>query len=75
MGAKKETSPTGCRCLSRRRKEKQGMESDPTYMGCWHFIAPLIPVNSDYGRTVYVKVFQALKEAEEREKKEAEHDA
>lgn len=24
------------------------MSSEITYMDCWHFIAPLIPVNTDY---------------------------
>lgn len=38
-----------------------------TYMDCWHYIAPLIPVSSGtYSTEVYVMVFQALKEAEER---------
>lgn len=23
------------------------MSDKPTYMDCWHFIAPLIPVNTD----------------------------
>ena len=41
--------------------------ADLTYMDCWHYIAPLIPVNSGtYAMDVYVMVFQALKEAEER---------
>lgn len=38
----------------------------PTYMDCWYFIAPLIPVNTDFERDVYVMVFRALKEAENR---------
>lgn len=37
-----------------------------TYMDCWHFIAPLIPVNTDYTMDIYVMVFNALKEAEKR---------
>ena len=41
------------------------MDNEPTYMDCWHFIAPLIPVSTDYSRTVYCMVFRALKEAEE----------
>ena len=42
-----------------------------TYMDCWHFIAPLIPVKVDtYSMDVYVMTFQALKEAEERKKGE-----
>lgn len=40
------------------------MKSDITYIDCWYFIAPLIPVNSDYAQDVYVMVFHALKEAE-----------
>lgn len=37
-----------------------------TYMDCWHFIAPLIPVNTDYTMDIYVMVFNALKEAEKK---------
>lgn len=38
-----------------------------TYMDCWHYIAPLIPVKCDtFAMDVYVMVFRALKEAEER---------
>lgn len=56
------------------------MSDNPTYMDCWHFIAPLIPVNTDYARDVYCMVFKALKDAEEKrvaEKKgrNATHDA
>lgn len=40
------------------------MSNDLTYMDCWYFVAPLIPVNSDYAQDVYVMVFHALKEAE-----------
>ena len=42
------------------------MTDEPTYMDCWHFIAPLIPVNTDYTRGIYCMVFHALKEAEEK---------
>ena len=43
--------------------------ADLTYMDCWHYIAPLIPITSDRMTTeIYVMVFQALKEAEERRK-------
>ena len=41
-----------------------------TYMDCWHFIAPLIPIDNAYSRRVYVTVFHVLKEAEERRVKE-----
>ena len=40
------------------------MNSELTYMDCWHFIAPLIPMNSDHTMDIYVMVFNALKEAE-----------
>lgn len=41
--------------------------SEITYMDCWNYIAPLIPVKADtYSIDVYVMVYQALKEAEER---------
>lgn len=38
----------------------------PTYMDCWYFIAPLLPVSTDFERGVYVMVFSALKEAEKK---------
>lgn len=42
-----------------------------TYMDCWHYIAPLIPVQSGTESVdIYVMVFSALKEAEERRRKE-----
>ncbi len=37
-----------------------------TYMDCWQFIAPLIPVTTDFAQDVYVMTFHALKEAEEK---------
>lgn len=40
--------------------------SKPTYMDCWFFIAPLIPVSTDFESGVYATVFRVLKEAEER---------
>lgn len=42
--------------------------ADLTYMDCWHYIAPLIPVSSETSQKIYVMVFQAMKEAEERRK-------
>lgn len=53
------------------------MKSDITFMDCWHFIAPLIPVNSDHAMDIYVMVFNALKEAEKKriaEKKKAKEE-
>lgn len=57
------------------------MSNDITYMDCWHFIAPLIPVNTDYTMDIYVMVFGALKEAEKKrleekrkKRKEPEHE-
>lgn len=45
--------------------------ADLTYMDCWHYIAPLIPVSSEgIALDIYVMVFQALFEAEERRKKD-----
>lgn len=45
--------------------------ADITYMDCWHYIAPLIPVKVDtYSMDVYVMIFHALKEAEKRREKE-----
>ena len=43
--------------------------ADLTDMDCWHYIAPLIPISNETSQQVYVMVFQALKEAEERRKK------
>ncbi len=42
------------------------MSSELTYMDCWHFIAPLIPVNTDYTMDIYIMVFNALKAAEKK---------
>lgn len=42
------------------------MSDEITYMDCWHFVAPLIAVNTDFGQHIYVMVFHALKEAEEK---------
>lgn len=42
------------------------MSSELTYMDCWNFVAPLIPVSTDFERGVYVMFFRALKEAENR---------
>lgn len=42
-----------------------------TYMDCWHYIAPLIPVTDDpMTHDLYVMTFHALKEADEKEKAE-----
>lgn len=39
----------------------------PTYLDCWHFIAPLIPVTGDeMSRWIYVMTYHALNEAEKR---------
>ena len=42
------------------------MSNELTYMDCWHFVAPLIPVDTDYTMDIYVMVFNALKEAEKK---------
>lgn len=48
---------------------------DITYMDCWHYIAPLIPLKLDtISMDVYVMTFHALKEAEERRVKENQKD-
>ena len=31
------------------------MRNELTYMDCWHFIAPLIPVNTDYTMDIYIE--------------------
>jgi len=57
------------------------MNYKPTYMDCWHFVAPLIPATTDLGQDVYVMVYHALKEAEEKriaeerkKRKESDHE-
>ena len=47
------------------------MDNELTYMDCWHFIAPLIPVSEDNTMDIYVMVFNALREAEKRRIAEA----
>lgn len=47
--------------------------SSLTYMDCWNFIAPLIPVTDDLSADIYVMVFNALKQAEERRKEGGKH--
>lgn len=42
------------------------MSNELTYMDCWHFIAPLIPVDTDYTMDIYIMTFNALKEAEKK---------
>lgn len=45
------------------------MMPDLTYKDCWNYIAPLIPITNDRMTVeIYVMLFQALKEAEERRK-------
>ena len=39
-----------------------------TYMDCWNFIAPLIPIEDDLTMEIYVMTFNALKKAEEQRK-------
>ena len=41
-----------------------------TYMDCWNFVAPLIPVTDDLTMDIYVMTFNALKKAEEQRKEE-----
>ena len=42
------------------------MSDDLTYRDCWNFVAPLIPINTDYTMDIYIMVFHALREAEKR---------
>lgn len=42
------------------------MSSEITYMDCWNFVAPLIPVSTNCTMDIYVMVFNALKEAEKK---------
>lgn len=57
------------------------MSNHITFMDCWHFTAPLIPVNTDYTREIYCMVYTAMKQAEKRrleekrkKRKEPEHE-
>lgn len=57
------------------------MKSDITFMDCWHYVAPLLPVNTDYTREIYCMVYMAMKQAEKRRleekrkvRKELEHE-
>ena len=43
---------------------------DLTYKDCWSSIAPLIPISGETSRKLYEMVFLALKEADERRKKD-----
>lgn len=45
-----------------------------TYMDCWHYIAPLIPVtDAEWTQQIYIMVFKALNEAEERREEVSRH--
>ena len=54
------------------------MSNDITYIDCWHYVAPLLPVTTDFGKEVYVMIFYALEEAEKKriagKKKKAKHE-
>lgn len=54
------------------------MSNDITFMDCWHYVAPLLPVTTDFGKEVYFMIFNALKEAEKKriagKKKEVKHE-
>ena len=49
--------------------------SELTYMDCWNFVAPLIPVTDDLTMEIYVMVFNALKKAEEHRKDDSRNDS
>lgn len=55
-----------CTVEPRRKVAENRMSNELTYMDCWNFVAPLIPVSEDYTMDIYVMVFGALKEAEKR---------
>lgn len=48
--------------------------SELTYMDCWNFVAPLIPVTDDLTMEIYVMVFNALKKAEEHRKDDSRNE-
>jgi hypothetical protein len=67
------TASTGRLSGWKMRRARNGRKTmdDITYMDCWLYIAPLIPIKADtYSKDVYVMTFRALKEAEERRVKE-----
>lgn len=41
-----------------------------TYLDCWKFISPFLPVSTDYEQDVYLMTFRALKEADNRSKEQ-----
>lgn len=50
-----------------RERVGEFMEKQLTYLDCWNFIAPLIPVTDDQtSQLVYVMTYHALNEAEKR---------
>lgn len=50
-------------------------ERNITYMDCWHFIAPLIPISEDDLTTqIYVMTYKALADADEREEERRRND-
>ena len=48
--------------------------SELTYIDCWNFVAPLIPVTDDLTMDIYVMVFNALKKAEKQRKESGKTD-
>lgn len=76
---KERTKPINSAPLNQEEKvDENSMSNELTYMDCWNFIAPLLPVNTDFGQELYVMIFHALKEAEKKriaeKKKEDKHD-
>ena len=50
------------------------MSNELTYMDCWHFIAPLIPVDTDHTMDIYVKEAEKKRIAEKKKGRKATDD-
>lgn len=60
-------------CEQMQERSERVNKDNITYMDCWSYIAPTIPITEDPISTqIYVMVFKALSDADEREKAERE---
>lgn len=58
-------------CEQMQERSERVNKDNITYMDCWSYIAPTIPITEDPISTrIYVMVFKALSDADEREKVE-----
>ena len=60
-------------CEQMQERSERVNKDNITYMDCWSYIAPIIPITEDPISTrIYVMVFKALSDADEKEKAERE---